>query len=91
MSLVAGLAADTVSGNPPPTSFLITLWALTVLALGGAIAAVIGSLRLRRTARSMPEGQPRSGKQSQAGCLLIVAVPAALLGLFLLDWAIGIM
>lgn len=91
MTVVAGLLADTVSGNPPPTVFVVTLWTLTVLMLGGAAAAVLLSLRLRKVARGLPEGQPRSGKQSQAGCLLIVAVPAVLLGLFLLDWAIGIM
>ncbi len=91
MNLVAGLLTDTGSGKPPPTTFVITLWVLTVIVLGGAVTAVVGSLRLRRTARGMPEGQPRSGKQGQAGCLLVVAVPALLLGLFLLNWAIGIM
>lgn len=88
---VVSLAADTVSGNPPPTAFLITLWALTVLALGGAIAAVVGAIRLRRTAAGLPEGREQSGKRGQSGCLLIFAVPTTLLGLFLLTWAIGIM
>lgn len=88
---MTGLVADTVSGNPPPTTFVITLWVLTVLALGGAVAAVVGAVRLRRKARTMPEGQPRKGKEGQSGCLLIIAVPAVLLGLFLLDWALGIM
>ncbi|TWP38982.1 hypothetical protein [Leekyejoonella antrihumi] len=86
----AGLAARTVSGNPPPTAFLITLWALTVILLGGVVAALLGAYRLRQKTRDMPEGQQRSGKRGQAGCLLIAAIPATLFGLFLLTWAIGI-
>ncbi|NNG38818.1 hypothetical protein HJ588_05955 [Flexivirga sp. ID2601S] len=88
--VLAGLAARTVSGNTPPLAFRITLWALAIIVLGAAVAAVITWWRLRKVATAMPEGQQRQGRSAQAGCLMVGAIPALLLGLFLLDWAIQV-
>lgn len=78
----------TVAGHPP-TSFLITLWVLTVLFLGGALAAIAwaGAQQLSGLRRS---GAAAGGRRLQASCLLVAAVPTLLFGLFLLTWAIGV-
>lgn len=88
--MLADLAARTVSGKTPPLGFRITLWALVVLALGGAITAVVLWWRFRQKMAQLPQGQERQGRSAQAGCLLIGAIPLTLFGLFLLDWAIQV-
>ncbi|GGB29124.1 hypothetical protein GCM10011492_19340 [Flexivirga endophytica] len=88
--MLAQLAARTVSGKTPPLAFRITLWILVVFFIGVAVAGAVTWWRLRRTAQDLPEGQERQGKSGQAGCLMAGAIPALLLGLFLLDWAIQV-
>ncbi|WP_265445567.1 hypothetical protein [Flexivirga meconopsidis] len=88
--VLAGLAARTVSGKTPPLGFRITLWVLAIVVLSAAIAAAVTWWRLRKVAAAMPEGQQRQGRSAQAGCLMVGAIPALFLGLFLLDWAIQV-
>ena len=76
----------TVSGKPPPTGFLITLWVLTVLFLAIAVGAGVAAWKLR----SMSQEQREAGRAAQAGCLLVGGVPAGLFGLFLLYWAVQV-
>ncbi|MBO1753863.1 hypothetical protein [Allobranchiibius sp. CTAmp26] len=76
----------TVSGNRPPTGFLITLWVLTVVFLVIAVAALVASWKLR----SLSQEQREQGRAAQAGCLLVGGVPAGLFGLFLLYWAVQV-
>lgn len=87
---LAALAARTVSGRRPPTGFLITLWALTVLALGAAVWAIVYSIILRRRAARTTDRDENAGRRGQAGCLMVFAIPCLLLGLFLLSWAVGV-
>lgn len=88
--MLAGLAARTLSGKTPPLAFRITLWLLVVAFLGAAVAGAVTWWRFRQQAARLPEGEQRRGRSSQAGCMLIGAIPALLFGLFLLDWAIQV-
>lgn len=88
--MLAQLAARTVSGKTPPLVFRISLWVLVVIFLGGAVFGAWTWWRMRGQAQQMPQGQPRQGRSAQAGCMMIGAIPALLLGLFLLDWAIQV-
>jgi len=88
--VLAEFAARTVSGKTPPLAFRITLWALVVIFLGSAVFGAVTWWRLRKQAQTMPEGQERQGRSAQAGCMMVGAIPALLVGLFLLDWAIQV-
>lgn len=80
----------TVSGNPPPTGFLITIWILAIFFLLIAVAAPIGAWRLRSPIEpKKPGGKPRGGG-AQSGCLVAGGVPSLLFGVFLLVWAIQV-
>lgn len=77
------MLARTASGNPAPTWFVITLWVLAALCLGGSLSAMYAAWRRR--------GAPAvDGRRAQSSCLAIFAVPVLLLGLFFLNWAVGI-
>lgn len=88
--MLADLAARTVSGRTPPLAFRITLWVLVVVFLGAAVFGAITWWRFRKQAEQLPEGQEQRGRSAQAGCMMIGAIPALLVGLFLLDWAIQV-
>ena len=88
--MLAQFAARTVSGKTPPLVFRITLWALVVVFLGAAVFGALTWWRFRTQAQQLPEGQEQRGRSAQAGCMMIGAIPALLVGLFLLDWAIQV-
>lgn len=88
--MLSQFAARTVSGKTPPLPFRLTIWFLALVFLGVAVAAVFTWWRLRRAAKELPQGHERQGKSGRAGCLMAGAIPAALFGLFLLDWAIQV-
>lgn len=88
--MLAELAARTVSGKTPPLAFRITLWVLVVVFLGAAVFGAVSWWRFRQEAGRMPEGQEQRGRSAQAGCMMVGAIPALLVGLFLLDWAIQV-
>ncbi len=80
----------TLSGNRPPTGFLITLWLLTIFFLAIAVVAPFVAWRLRAPVKSRKPGGKVRGGGAQSGCLVAGGVPSLLLGLFLLVWAIQI-
>jgi len=88
--VLAEFAARTVSGKTPPLSFRITLWVLVVLFLGAAVFGAVTWWRFRKQAQQLPESQEQRGRSAQAGCMMVGAIPALLVGLFLLDWAIQV-
>lgn len=88
--MLAQLAARTVSGKTPPLPFRIGLWVLVVIFLGAAVFGAWTWWRMRKEAQAMPKGQAQQGRSAQAGCMMIGAIPALLVGLFLLDWAIQV-
>ncbi len=87
---LTALAARTVSGKTPPLVFRITLWTLALLFIAFAVAGAVGWWRLRSVAGRSPESIRQQGRYAQAGCLLVGAIPAALVGLFLLQWAVAV-
>lgn len=99
---LSGLAGKTLSGNPPPTGFLITLWALAIFFSAVTIALIVLGIRDLRAARDrqVPEVASRpgvssrvmdpSGRAGRSGCLFTVAVPCALLAILFVGWLIGI-
>ncbi|MEO8851863.1 MAG: hypothetical protein ABI360_09055 [Allobranchiibius sp.] len=80
----------TLSGNAPPTGFLILLWTLTVFFLVIAVAAPIMAWRLRSPIESKKPGGRVRGGGAQSGCLVAGGVPSLFLGVFLLVWAVQI-
>ncbi|NHN55456.1 hypothetical protein G9U51_06620 [Calidifontibacter sp. DB0510] len=76
------MIARTLSGNAPPLTFLITLWALTVIFLALAVVGAVAWWRGRSTAT--PE------QRGKLTCLTMAGIPAGVVGLFLLNWAIGV-
>lgn len=80
----------TISGNRPPTGFLITLWTLTILFLLIAVSAGIAAWRLRSSVGEEADGLKRRGQATQSGCLVAGGVPSLLLGVFLLVWAVQV-
>ena len=95
--VLGALAARTVSGNPPPTAFVVTLWIFLVGFAAATVATLVIGLRHHRAStelrRDTPPGvAPRDpeGHTGKAGCLLAAAVPCAVLAAFFLNWIIGI-
>jgi membrane protein implicated in regulation of membrane protease activity len=88
--VLATLAARTVSGKTPPTAFLVTMWALTIIFLGLSVLGAVLWWRMRQATGTNRRGVDVQGQQAQAGCLAVGSIPALLVGLFLLTWAIQV-
>ncbi len=83
------MISGTLSGKQPPTGFLVSLWSLAAFFVLLALAAGIFAWRWRRSGLELDETQ-RQGRSAQAGCLFIGSIPAGLLGLGFLYWAISV-
>lgn len=107
--ILADLATKTVSGKPPPTGFLITLWALAIFFVCVTVALIYFGFRDQRAVRDRRIADPAAraggpaaraggpdtgidptGRAGRAGCLLVTAVPCAILAFFFVGWLIGI-
>lgn len=80
----------TLSGNAPPTGFLILLWSFTVFFLAIAVIAPILGWKYRFPVESKKPGGKVRGGGAQSGCLFAGGIPALFLGTFLFVWAVQI-